>query len=95
MFWKRNTINFINLINFKIDNYITAKDIDIWIARKLKYYKFKNNEYLLSLLVNKNSEIINIYELNNNLNIKFTIDNDRNNDIEMQDCFLFYYQNNL
>ena len=94
VFWKNDSINFMNLINYKIDYCISTTEMEITKAKRLKYYKFNNNEYLLSLLLNKSSQIINIYELNNNFNIKFTIDKDKD-DIEILNCNLFYYQNEL
>ena len=94
MFWKNDSINFMNLINYKIDYCISTTEMEITKAKRLKYYKFNNNEYLLSLLLNKSSQIINIYELNNNFNLKFTIDKDKD-DIEILNCNLFYYQNEL
>ena len=98
VFSKSNSINFMNLINHKIENCITmqVKQIDeyIFYIGHLKYYKYNDNEYILSLLKSGNNETINIYDINNNFEIKFSISNNKK-DNEIKNGFLFYYKNNI
>lgn len=92
VFSKDNKIYFMNLINFTIENCIASEE-EFNICY-LNYYKYNNKDYILSLLKNKNCEKINIYDINNNFEIKYTIENDKD-DNEIQNGFLFYYQSNL
>ena len=92
VFSKDNKIYFMNLVNFAIENCIAnEEELNVY---ELKYYKFNNNEYILSLLKNENCEKINIYDMNNNFEIKYSIKNDED-DNEIHNGLLFYYQNNL
>ena len=97
VFSKSNTINFMNLINHKIENCITMhvekKDEYIFYVNQLKYYKYNDNEYILSLL-NRYNQKLNIYDINNNFEIKFSISNNKE-DNGIKNGFLFYYKNNV
>ena len=97
IFSKSNKINFMNLINHKIEKCITmqVENIDeyIFYIDQLKYYKYHGNEYILSLLKNGKNQTINIYDINNNYKIKFSINNNKE-DNEIKNGFLFYYNNN-
>ena len=97
VFSKSNTINFMNLINHKIEKCITIQvekiDEYIFYIAQLKYYKYNGSEYILSLLKNGNNQTINIYDINNDFGIKFSISN-KKEDNEIKNCFLFYYKNN-
>ena len=83
-----------NLNNQKIEKYITIEKRDkIIFTSNLRYYKNNNEEYIFC----NSSDIANIYHINNDYSLIFSIKEkiNKNNEYEIKNGFLFAHKNKL